>query len=504
MHPLKTPTYYNRVVKEKWNKVLGCVERRVRGTAGGDRIFVDYDVSSSTASLTTLKILLNAILSENANFATIDLTDFYLGSLLPTLEYIKIYVEDYPADTLVLLGLTDFIQYDKTGKAFVYCAIQKTMYGLAMSGKLCKLDLVALLLSWGFHETDTPCLFRHATRKITFCLVVDDFGIKYDEQDDLDYLVDCLSSKYHVKVHPVGTKYLGFTIDYNRTARTMSMSYPRYIPDLLARLRPNGLKHCHSPALYTPPSYGRTGPQPATQAPHSPPASLTQLKELQVIVGSLLYYARAVDATILPAVCALACEQAAPTLATMVAAERLLGYVAKFPLATLTYFPSDMLLLAHSDASYLSRANSGSVAGGFHFLGKENDPTFFNAPIFCVSTLIPVIVAAVSEAEYAAVFGNAQYACDERSILASLGYIQPPTTILCDNECAIGLANKSIQPKMSKSINMRLHWVQDRVKLNHFRVVFVPGVDNLADFFTKPLPVYRHNELTPYYITRPA
>ena len=64
-----------------------------------------------------------------------------------------------------------------------------------------------------------------------------------------------------------------------------------------------------------------------------------------MIVGSLLYYARAVDATILPAVCALACDQAAPTLDTMVAAERLLGYVAKFPLATITFFPSDMLLL---------------------------------------------------------------------------------------------------------------------------------------------------------------
>jgi hypothetical protein len=503
LNPLKKPTYYNRVVKEKWNKVLSCIERRVRGTAGGDRITVDYDVSSSTASLTTLKILLNAVVSENANFATIDLTDFYLGSLLPELEYIKIYVDDYPADILSHLGLTEFVQTDKQGRIFVYCAIQKTMYGLAMSGKLCKLDLVALLKSFGFHETATPCLFRHETRNITFCLVVDDFGIKYDRQEDLDYLVSCLSSKYHVKVHPVGTKYLGFTIDYNRAARPVTMSYPRYIPDLLARLRPDGIKHCHSPALYTPPSYGRTGPQPSTQPPVSPPASPAQLKELQVIVGSLLYYARAVDATILPAVCALACEQAAPTLATMVAAERLLGYVAKFPLATIIFLPSDMLLLAHSDASYLSRTNSGSVAGGFHFLGKENDPTFFNAPIFCVSTLIPVIVAAVSEAEYAAVFGNAQYACDERSILSSLGYPQPPTIILCDNECAVGLANNTIRPKMSKSINMRLHWVQDRVRLNHFRVVFVPGVDNLADFFTKPLPVYRHNELTPYYITRP-
>jgi hypothetical protein len=504
LQPLKTPTYYNRVVKEKWQAVLKSIERRVRGTAGGDRITCDYDVSASTASLTTLKILLNVVVSENSNFGTIDLTDYYLGTLLPELEYIKIYVDNYPAEVLAELGLTDFVQTDKHGKVFVYCAIHKTMYGLAMSGKLCKIDLVALLLKWGFHETATPCLFRHATRNITFCLVVDDFGVKYDKQEDLDYLVSCLSDKYHVKVHPVGTKYLGFTIDYNRPDRTLTMSYPKYIPDLLARLRPNGIKHCHSPAIYTPPSYGRTGPQPATQTPISPPASPAQLKELQVIVGSLLYYSRAVDATMLPAVCALACEQAAPTLATMIAAERLLGYAAKFPNATIVYKPSHMLLLAHSDASYLSRPNSGSVAGGFHFLGKTDDPTFFNAPIFCVSTLIPVIVAAVSEAEYAAVFGNAQYACDERTILASLGYTQPPTTILCDNECAVGLSNNNIRPKMSKSINMRLHWVQDRVRLNEFRIVFVPGVDNLSDFFTKPLPVYRHNELTPYYITRPS
>ena len=136
-------------------------------------------------------------------------------------------------------------------------------------------------------------------------------------------------------------------------------------------------------------------------------------------------------------------------------------------------------------------------------MGKAHDPTFFNAPIFCVSTLIPVIAGAVSEAEYAAVFGNAQYVCDERNILSSLGYPQPPTTILCDNECAVGLANNTIRPKMPKSINMRLHWVQDRVRLNHFRIVFVPGVDNLADFFTKLLPVYRHNELTPFYISHP-
>ena len=96
-----------------------------------------------------------------------------------------------------------------------------------------------------------------------------------------------------------------------------------------------------------------------------------------------------------------------------------------------------MLLRIHSDASYLSRPKSGSSAGGFHYLGTTN-PAFLNGSIFCHSTRIPVVCAAVSEAEYAAVFANAQVAADERVILSNLGYPQSPTPVLCDNECAIG------------------------------------------------------------------
>jgi hypothetical protein len=31
---------------------------------------------------------------------------------------------------------------------------------------------------------NTPCLFKHLARDIMFCLVVNDFGIKYGTQDD--------------------------------------------------------------------------------------------------------------------------------------------------------------------------------------------------------------------------------------------------------------------------------------------------------------------------------
>ncbi len=41
----------------------------------------------------------------------------------------------------------------------------------------------------------------------------------------------------------------------------------------------------------------------------------------------------------------------------------------------------------------------------------------------------------------------------------------------------------------------RWHWVQDRIRQGHFRAVFVPGISNHADFFTKALPVARHKLL---------
>ncbi len=72
-----------------------------------------------------------------------------------------------------------------------------------------------------------------------------------------------------------------------------------------------------------------------------------------------MYYARILDHSLLPTVTYLACFQASPTLATMVAMKRLLGYCVKRPNATQVIRPSPMLLKILFDASYLNRPNSG-------------------------------------------------------------------------------------------------------------------------------------------------
>ncbi len=103
------PTYLNNVVKEKWfpfallrpgdrRDIVSDVDRHVRGTAGGDRLTVSSLVSTAVAShpLLVVNCLFNAVVSEDAHFGTVDLTDFYLGTTNPNPLFIKIFLDPTP------------------------------------------------------------------------------------------------------------------------------------------------------------------------------------------------------------------------------------------------------------------------------------------------------------------------------------------------------------------------------------------------------------------------
>ncbi len=87
----------------------------------------------------------------------------------------------------------------------------------------------------------------------------------------------------------------------NRTQRHVTMSMPGYIAKLLRKVRPSGVKAARTPGVYQPPNYKSPQAQTAT-IDASPLASKAQQHELQVVVGTLLYYARTVDPSIMTAV----------------------------------------------------------------------------------------------------------------------------------------------------------------------------------------------------------
>jgi hypothetical protein len=82
-----------------------------------------------------------------------------------------------------------------------------------------------------------------------------------------------------------------------------------------------------------------------------------------------------------------------------------------------------------------------------------------------------------------------------------MGYPQPVTIIITDNKCAEGIANRAIKQLRSKSIDMRFHWIRDRVDQHEFKVMWQQGTDNIADYFTKVHPPYHHRQRRHLYVT---
>jgi hypothetical protein len=108
------------------------------------------------------------------------------------------------------------------------------------------------------------------------------------------------------------------------------------------------------------------------------------------------------------------------------------------------------------------------------------------------------------EAEYAGMYTNAQDATVDRQSLLDLGHPQSPTAMRFDNTTAGSLANRTAKVKRSKAIDMRYHWIQDRVQQGHFKLNWAPGSHNLADFPSKAHPIHHFEAMRPIFVTYPT
>jgi hypothetical protein len=72
---------------------------RIRLTVGGDRLDYSGDVATSTADITTFKILINTTLStKDAAMMMMDIKKYYLGTPLPRYEYMRMLLSRFPEE----------------------------------------------------------------------------------------------------------------------------------------------------------------------------------------------------------------------------------------------------------------------------------------------------------------------------------------------------------------------------------------------------------------------
>jgi hypothetical protein len=124
---------------------------------------------------------------------------------------------------------------------------------------------------------------------------------------------------------------------------TLNEHSPNVIPKILQ----------HQPHKHTVPTYGATV-QYAKNNNATKLLSEEEKKYIQQVLGTFLYYSRAVDSTMLTALSSITATQAKLTEETMENIKSFLDYAASHQDAILTYQASDMVLIVHSNASYLS------------------------------------------------------------------------------------------------------------------------------------------------------
>ncbi|GFH47516.1 hypothetical protein CTEN210_03991 [Chaetoceros tenuissimus] len=477
---------------------------RVRLTVGGDKLPYPFDASSPAAGLTDAKLIFNSTIStDNARFMSIDIKDFFLNNPMQRYEYAQIPVRWIPEDIMEKYNLKE-----KIYNGYVYVEIRKGMYGLKQAARIAYDRLVEYLRPHGYAPSRTnPGLWKHESKKVYFALCVDDFGVKYTCKKQVQHLLDVLQQQYPIQYDWSGNEFLGLTLDWHYDEGYVDLWMKGYINHVRHKFQhPDPKRPQHCPHPYREIRYGAKI-QYADAPDESPLLSKAATREIQAIVGSLLYYARALDSTLLPALNTLSYQQSKPTETTKKLAMQLLDYVATYPDAVIRFKRSDMILYIHSDAAYLVLPKARSRIAGYYFLSNNvrdgEDPPLNGAVLVECKKLDPV-ASSSAESETGGLYNNAQNGVPMRNDLEFLDHPQPDdgTPLVTDNASSHGLLTKLMKPKRAKAWDMRYHWLEDRIQQKQFKLIWRKGIENLADYFTKHHHPAVHQKMRYKYLQR--
>ena len=273
---------------------------------------------------------------------SLDISNFYLMAPMDRYEYVQMSLDDFPEEIIEEYKLREMATKD--GVVIAEC--RKCVYGLPQAGILANRYLEKRLNEYGYYQSNhTNGLWSHKSQPIQFALCVDDFGVKYVNEEDIAHLKQALTATnpetgkpmFEITVDDEGESFCGLHMDWDYEKREVHVSIPGYVETALKRFKhekPD--KPQHQPYPHNPKKYGAKA-QYVEPKDDSPLLNKDDKRFIQEVTGTFLFYARAVDATMLTALSSLASEQANPTQRTMEKVKQFLDYAATQEDAVINY-----------------------------------------------------------------------------------------------------------------------------------------------------------------------
>nr|GEV71168.1 ribonuclease H-like domain-containing protein [Tanacetum cinerariifolium] len=181
---------------------------------------------------------------------------------------------------------------------------------------------------------------------------------------------------------------------------------------------------------------------------------------------------------------------AQPTEKHLTAVKRIFRYL-KDTIHMGLWYPKDtgFKLTAFSDSDHAGCLDlRKSTSDGIQFLGGDKLVSWSSKKQDCTSM-------SFAEAEYVSLSACCAQVLWMRTQLTDYGFHFDKIPMYCDSKAAIAISCNPVQHSRTKHIDVRYHFINEKVKKGIVELFFVGTEYQLADLFTKALPVERFKYL---------
>jgi hypothetical protein len=449
---------------------------------------VDYhDTFSPVLDYTTLKVMLSLINRKNYELKHSDVVGAFLhGELIE--EIYMAQPEGFDTADGQVCKLNKALYGTKQGSMVWYNKYSKFVIGT---------------LKYNRCTTDNCVYVKKSKtgRDMYLLLFVDDILMSYDASDvgEYEHDVALMSREFDLKQLGDAVWFLGMKITRDRQQRILQLDQHQYLEQTLAKF---GMENCK----------GADTPEQIKPLPkHDGPVNVKLRQLYQEVVGSLLYAATSTRPDIAHAVIQASKHNANPNEKHWIAVKQILRYVRRYTNEPLIFTAGTRAKSAMRNGTI--NAHSTNEIRAYCDSDWAGDPSdrksmsgyvicFNNDVISWVSKRQNVVALSSAEAEYMAITTTAQEVRWMKQLLSEVlnsGMQDLKSNVVkaiihSDNQSAIAISNNNVSHGRSKHIDIRYHFIRQDLKDQQYELIWISGLENPADMFTKPLGPIKFNQ----------